>query len=944
MSMVISPPQAAQKLPKRVSLRFMIATLFSLQVLAAVGLTAFFSLRSGQNSIRSLAQDLQSEVSDRVQDRIHTFLTVPPKVNQIIAGSFSTGDLQPDNLTQLERYFIQLHQSFDTVYHISFGSQTGNYVGVRRDRSGKAFEVLLLDQAKDPLMRTYRTDAQGKHLSLIASKPYDPRQRPWYQWARAQRQPSWTPIYHYFKVNPSAFTHTVPVFDRQNHLKGVLATDFDLADISRFLHSLKIARSGMAVILEPNGTLVATSTQEEIFVTRPDGVERLPISQSRTPMIAAAGKYLQTSVPNLATTAGDRQFTFQIQGKRYFLQLVPLQAEGGMNWLLAVLIPETDFTEQAQSNYRITLMLCLVMLIAATLVAFRTSRWVVQPILRLAEFATALSTGVLPQRNLETPESQRRDEIGDLERIFNWMAQELQESSTALEKSHQEMEQQVEQRTAAIRQTAAELSGLFAAMTELIFVMDPQGRYLKIAPTNPTLLYRPAQELLGKTLHDIFPTDQANLLLGYIRQALRSKRVITVEYSVEIQDAEVWCAASISPISDDSVIWVVRDISDRKRAEKALQLSEEKFAKAFRSSPNLIIMTTLTDDYLVEVNDSFLNVSAYSHGEVIGRTALELGFWVDLEARQVMLQQLRTEKSFSNQEYDFRTKSGEIRTGLLSAEVINISGVEYGLYVLNDITDRKRAEEALRIEQAKSEELLLNILPKAIADRLKQQQIDVAGEPGNTYIAEQFDEVTILFADIVGFTQLSNQISPTELVALLNRIFSVFDDLSERYGLEKIKTIGDAYMVVGGLPNPRPDHAEAIANMALDMQREICRFRTYDNQEIQIRIGINTGPVVAGVIGIKKFIYDLWGNTVNIASRMESQGDVGRIQVTPATYDRLKDSYLLQPRGVIEVKGQGEMTTYWLVGKQSDNGVVLDSDRDQFLRYDASRPVDAEIT
>jgi class 3 adenylate cyclase len=218
----------------------------------------------------------------------------------------------------------------------------------------------------------------------------------------------------------------------------------------------------------------------------------------------------------------------------------------------------------------------------------------------------------------------------------------------------------------------------------------------------------------------------------------------------------------------------------------------------------------------------------------------------------------------------------------------------------------RQAAIALQREQERAERLLLNILPEPIAERLKNDQQS---------IAESFPDVTVLFADIVGFTQLAGHIPPTDLVNVLNRIFSAFDLLTERYGLEKIKTIGDAYMVVGGLPHHRPDHAEAIAAMALDMQAEIQRFNAEYQETFKIRIGINTGPVVAGVIGIKKFIYDLWGDTVNIASRMESQGIAGRIQVSEATYKHLQTKFLFGKRGTIEVKGKGEMTTYLLLGR-----------------------------
>lgn len=245
-----------------------------------------------------------------------------------------------------------------------------------------------------------------------------------------------------------------------------------------------------------------------------------------------------------------------------------------------------------------------------------------------------------------------------------------------------------------------------------------------------------------------------------------------------------------------------------------------------------------------------------------------------------------------------------INFGLISANLIGM----FACYLIELHIRREYVQtQLLEAEREKSERLLLNILPQPIAEQLKQQK---------STLADHFPEATVLFADIVDFTKLSARVEPTELVALLNQIFSAFDMLAERHGLEKIKTIGDSYMVVGGLPSPRIDHAEAVAEMALDMQQEIARFQTEDGERFNIRIGINTGPVVAGVIGIKKFIYDLWGDTVNTASRMESHGIPGYIHVTAATYDRLRDKYVFKERGTIQVKGKGEMLTYLLTGKK----------------------------
>lgn len=216
---------------------------------------------------------------------------------------------------------------------------------------------------------------------------------------------------------------------------------------------------------------------------------------------------------------------------------------------------------------------------------------------------------------------------------------------------------------------------------------------------------------------------------------------------------------------------------------------------------------------------------------------------------------------------------------------------------------RLRNEE-LAAANAQNERLLLNVLPEAVAKRIKS---------GETTIAERFSDVTVLFADIVGFTELAAQKTPEEVVDVLNRIFSAFDIFSEQYNLEKIKTIGDSYMIVGGVPNPCDDHTESAAKMALEMQETVRLLALSMRLDLAIRIGIHSGAVVAGVIGQKKFSYDLWGDTVNIASRMESHGEAGKIHCTETVMKRLRGKFLFEERGIIDIKGKGQMKTYFLM-------------------------------
>ncbi|MEJ2266087.1 MAG: adenylate/guanylate cyclase domain-containing protein [Anaerolineales bacterium] len=246
---------------------------------------------------------------------------------------------------------------------------------------------------------------------------------------------------------------------------------------------------------------------------------------------------------------------------------------------------------------------------------------------------------------------------------------------------------------------------------------------------------------------------------------------------------------------------------------------------------------------------------------------------------------------------------------IISFFVLNIGVVSATAFVLiyYFVKGKNNALELLNLEQEKSERLLLNVLPEEIAPILKEK---------NGTIADHFESASVLFADIVGFTPLSTTMSPEEMVDLLNEIFSNFDILVEEYRLEKIRTVGDNYMAASGVPVPRSDHAQALAYAALEMMDFVSNHPVCHSRGVQFRLGINSGPLVAGVIGRQKFHYDIWGDTVNTASRMESNGVPGKIQITAATYALIQDQFNCVPRGRVHIKGKGEMETWFLEGKK----------------------------
>ncbi|MGJ3248042.1 MAG: PAS domain S-box protein [Elainellaceae cyanobacterium] len=550
-----------------------------------------------------------------------------------------------------------------------------------------------------------------------------------------------------------------------------------------------------------------------------------------------------------------------------------------------------------------------------------------------------------------------RDEHGNL-LYYEGTVEDItdrKQAEAALRQANEELEKRVEDRTAALqelndrlvieiaerhraeaalRQSETELRALFAAMTDIVVVFDARGQYVNVLSNHAGVLTDSTDDLIGQTVYDVMPSAQAMLSVVHIQRALNTGQTVYLEYSLPAQcdipalppsdttssplntphhasPNEIWFSASVSPMPDNCVIWVARDITQRKQAEQQLQQAEEKYRTIFENAAEGIYQITDDGRYL-SANPALVTMYGYESIEdmVAHLTDIATKLHVDPNRRSEFIALLQQHNAVSNFEAQVYRKDGSIIWTASNARAVHDEQGQLLYYegTVQDITERKRAEIALRDEQQRSEQLLLNILPRAITEQLKESP---------RLIANRFDNVTILFADIVDFTGLSSQIPPTELVDLLNDIFSNFDQLADYHQLEKIKTIGDAYMVVGGLPTPRPDHLEAIAEMALDMQQRIAYFQRDDGQPFQLRIGINTGPVVAGVIGIKKFTYDLWGDTVNIASRMETQGIQGRIQVTDQVYEHLQDRYLFEKREPLHVKGWGNMTTYWLIGRNN---------------------------
>ncbi len=651
---------------KKLPLRTILITPIVLQLIVVFGVVSYLSFKNGQTAVKELASRLRDELTERILQQLTTTIERPYRINSVSSSYVQQGDI--DILTGRGEHLLwNQFEVFPATNLVYCGTEKeGAFLGVGSSTGENS--VVQIHTANESTNRDryiYDVDSMGRRSSLAEklNKTYDPRLRPWYRKAKNLGQPTWSDIYLDFDTFLPTISAITPVYDvGSGELLAICGTDIILSrELTDFLRGLKISQAGIAFIMDPSGTLIASSTEDPLTSGTGESMKTLTARESDNQLIRSSAQFLTTKFKSLDQVESSQLNFILNNSQRQYLQVVRFGDDYGLDWVVVVVVPEADFMGKINQGTRTTLILCLAALGGSILIGVLITRSITKPILKLSAASQEVANGRINQ----AVDVSYVHEVGILAKSFNKMVAQLRRAFADLEHSNEVLEQRVEQRT-----------------------------------------------------------------------------------------------------------------------------------------------------------------------------------------------------------------------------------------------------RALRIEQEKSEQLLLNILPQEIAHRLKQS-------PGT--IADNFNEVTVLFADIVGFTQLSSSSSPSETVEFLNAVFSLFDDLSDHYGLEKIKTIGDAYMVAGGLPNPRIDHLEATADMALAMQQQVADLNNFRFQSVALRIGIHSGPVVAGVIGTKKFIYDLWGDTVNIASRMESHGEARHIQVTETVYQALKNRYRFQERGMTAVKGKGEMMTYWLLGKSLGN-------------------------
>lgn len=446
---------------RNTSLRTVLIILFVVQICVAVGLTGYISFLNGQKAVNDLAGQLQSEVAARIQQHLRGYLEIPHLINKSHLNAVELNVLNLSDPITLGHYFWKQLQDFASVSTLYFGNPQGGIILAGRQVDGS----FAIEETKDFVAGDYyiyATDKTGNRTDLIReAPPFDSRVRPWYKVALEKGKAAWSEVFFIYARENLGIAASLPVYDENKQIQGVLTTQLVVSQIADFLQSLTIGRSGQAFIVERSGLIVASSTDEKPFVSDNQNIpSRLNAMDSQVPLIRFAEQHLIKQFGDLYSIKDNQQMTFELGGQNQYLQVSPLQDERGLDWLIVIAVPEADFMERINENTRMTILLSLAALFVAILIGVIISRWIIHPILSLTHAAMKFAEGEWHQTLAIT----RADELGVLANSFNQMAQQLKESFTTLAEKNREinhlnaeLEQRVVERTAALNTKIEEL-------------------------------------------------------------------------------------------------------------------------------------------------------------------------------------------------------------------------------------------------------------------------------------------------------------------------------------------------------------------------------------------------------------------------------------------------------------------------------------------------------
>lgn len=481
--------QQLTKEPTRISIRTLIIVPFVIQIVAAVGLTGYLSFRSGQSSVNDVASQLREEITARVNQNLHSYLATPHQINQLNQEVIRSGWLQVSSQEGWVQHFGQQLQTFPTIGSINLATEQGEFIGLGRNESG-SLVMNLANQANNFAYEQYALNDRLDRTSLLKSTArYDARTRPQYKAAVVAGKPTWSEVFPHITDPMLIISAVEPIYDQQRQLQGVLQTRLNLSLVSQFLGRLEVGKTGRTFIVERSGFLIASSAKELPFHRHGNQTEKITARESQDSLIQATAHYLSQQFPDLNQITREQQLSFtNWAGERQFVQISPFADAQGLNWLVVVTIPESDFMTQINQNNRRTLVLCGLALVGSILLGIFASHWITRPILQLKQAATALARGDFDQHL----SINRRDELGILASAFNSMVSQLQDAFKALQQTNEDLEKRVQERTTALETAHQKITLLNEQLQEENLRM---GAELDIARTLQQMILPKEQEL-----------------------------------------------------------------------------------------------------------------------------------------------------------------------------------------------------------------------------------------------------------------------------------------------------------------------------------------------------------------------------------------------------------------------------------------------------------------
>ncbi|MDB9379853.1 PAS domain S-box protein [Nodularia sphaerocarpa] len=668
--------------PRKLRLRTTLVLPFVLQIMAAVGLVGWIAYRSGQQSVDEVANQLRTELTNRITERLETNANIPKAINRLNATAFAQGDIDVSNPRGVHHFWQQL-QLYETLSFVYCGDEQGGFLGVRRLSEQDSTKIVLqFSNADTNFMRQgFALDERGDRTvpSGRFDQPFDPRVRPWYQAAKTTKGEVWSEIYLAFSTQFPTVTASYPVYDPANNaLIGVCGTDLFLPqELSLFLRNLKIGQTGTAFILERSGRLVATSSEEPMVTGEGETSERLLATDSTNSTIRGTAEYLQGRFGSLNDIQSVQQLDFHLHRERQYVQVVPFQ-DGNLNWLVVLTIPESDFMAQIHASHRNALGLSLVALAAAIAIGLFTSRWVTKPIQQIAQASDKLAQGELNQNVEPSPIT----EIDTLAGSFNGMAKQLKSSFDAL------------------RQSEATNRAIVTAIPDLMICAKGDGTYLDIVGNDGIHEVQVVRGLNpGNTVQESLPPDLAELQMHHIQKALATGKLQVYEQRLTINGHARYEEVRILVLGNDEVLIMVRDISDRKQAEEALRIAEENYRSIFENALEGLFQST-PDGRFMNVNPALAEIYGYDSPSQMLESITDIGkqLYVDPEKRDEFRALIATEDTVSDFEYRCYCKDSSIIWTQIDARVVRDDRGQVLYYegIVQDITERKRREEEIR--------------------------------------------------------------------------------------------------------------------------------------------------------------------------------------------------------------------------------------------------------